>query len=381
MQITEKENAKGNDRIKLAIIISDLKVEGAQQVVTTLCTHMDVRKYDICVVSLDKNKNTKCSRLLEQAGIKCLYFHSNLKIKKIRGVHRVLWLFRILDEFKPQLIHVHLDWTFAWIYSIFRRKRMITTMHSQPYRLGTTQRKWLVRYLDKHSLIKITILSEQNASEFAKIFQIPKSKLIIIPNPVDIKAYRYIDRAYEVKDGIKFLSVARFHPIKNHYLLLEAFAEVLKVVLDAELWLVGSGRLFDEEVEHAKRLGIDNKVRFLGEVDDIPAILKKVDVFVISSDSEAFPMSLIEAMASGLPIVTTAVGGINNIMNENGILVPPKDVLSLADAMVQIAQDTVMREGMGKQSMELVKKYDVYNVISQYDELYQSEYNKLGKNE
>ena len=114
----------------------------------------------------------------------------------------------------------------------------------------------------------------------------------------------------------------------------------------------------------------------MGQRNDIPDILRESDVCVISSKSEAFSLSLVEAMAAGLPVIATAVGGMKDIVEGNGYLVKNDDENAFADAMIDLATDESKRRLMGEQSVKLAKRYDTPLVAKQYIKLYENNIKK-----
>ena len=110
---------------------------------------------------------------------------------------------------------------------------------------------------------------------------------------------------------------------------------------------------------------------FLGSVSDVPERLAAADVFVLSSDYEGLPLSGLEAMASGLPIIATEVGGMADIVTDNGILVEKGDAKALGEAMIKIASDRSLMESYSRKSFENVRRYDVAHFVKQYESLYE----------
>jgi glycosyltransferase involved in cell wall biosynthesis len=161
--------------------------------------------------------------------------------------------------------------------------------------------------------------------------------------------------------------VAGLRPLKNHSLLLQAFASVSRQLPDALLLLVGPpDRLNPDYAESLRRLaqelGVESCVRFLGSRADVPDILRASDVFVLSSDYEGNPLSVLEAMAAGLPVVSTAVGGVPELVQHGatGLLVPAGDARALAEAMAQIGFDAPLRAAMGDIARQTaLERFDV----------------------
>ncbi|HVB38316.1 MAG TPA: glycosyltransferase, partial [Vicinamibacterales bacterium] len=139
------------------------------------------------------------------------------------------------------------------------------------------------------------------------------------------------------------ISVARFHPVKDHATLLRAFARIAVAQPEVDLLLAGDGPLRGTLETQAGALGIADRVRFLGVRDDVPSLLRAADLFVMTSLSEAASITVLEAMASGLPVIVTAVGGNVEIVRQgiDGMLVPRQDVGALVGAMHEMLRDPV----------------------------------------
>ena len=141
--------------------------------------------------------------------------------------------------------------------------------------------------------------------------------------------------------------VARFIEGKDHELLLRAFAQVPK---GPQLRLVGDGPTRASAESLARELGIQDQVDFLGNRDDVASLLATSDVFVLASQSEMLPISILEAMRAGLPVIASDVGGVAEAVanNENGFLVPSGSVSALAQALTDLTNDYALRLRMGR---------------------------------
>lgn len=143
--------------------------------------------------------------------------------------------------------------------------------------------------------------------------------------------------------------IGRLVPIKNHDLFLEAARQVAQALPQARFLIVGDGERRAELEALAARLGLGEAVHFTGWRTDLPTLYADLDVVVISSRNEGTPVSLIEAMAAGVPVVSTAVGGVPDLLQEGrlGRLVPPDDATALAEAIL-----AALREGRGERTMQ-----------------------------
>ncbi len=154
-------------------------------------------------------------------------------------------------------------------------------------------------------------------------------------------------RARPEAEPVRLVSVARFEAPKDHATLLDALARLQS--LDWQLDLVGEGPLEAAIRARAARLGVEARVRFLGYLPDTAAALARAQAFVLSSRSEAFPRSVLEAMRAGLPVVASAVGGLAEAVDNkvNGVLVPRDDAVALSAALNELIRDPRRRNQMG----------------------------------
>jgi glycosyltransferase involved in cell wall biosynthesis len=157
-------------------------------------------------------------------------------------------------------------------------------------------------------------------------------------------------------EGVTFGFAARLEELKGPLILLEAFAEVLRAFPRARLKLAGEGPQKAEALERADALGIGRNCEFVGayagaEAKD--AFMRSLDVLVHPSLTEGTPNTIIEAMAHGLPVVATAVGGVPDMVSgEAGVLVPAGEVAPLAEALTRLASEPALRAGMGRAARE-----------------------------
>ena len=178
--------------------------------------------------------------------------------------------------------------------------------------------------------------------------------------------------------------VARFHSVKNHAMLLHAFAKVAAARADVDLLLVGDGPLRGDLESSIDRLGIRGRVRFFGVRSDVPDVLRAVDLFALTSVSEAASLTLLEAMASRLPVVVTAVGGNPEIVRDGveGLLVPRGDAGAAAAAFLRLLDDPAAAAAMGAAGRTRVEeRYQLSTTIDAYWRLYQRLAGRGGEND
>lgn len=176
--------------------------------------------------------------------------------------------------------------------------------------------------------------------------------------------------------------VARFHWVKDHGTLLEAFGRVAATCSDVDLLLVGDGDLRRELEARAAQADLAGRVRFAGVRMDVPKWLAASDVFVLNSISEAASITLLEAMATGLPAVVTDVGGNPDVVRRDvdGLLVPRKDPEAMAAALIALLRDPQRAEAMGQAARaRVLEHFRLDRTIERYHERYVQAAQRLGR--
>lgn len=195
-------------------------------------------------------------------------------------------------------------------------------------------------------------------------------KCIIIANPLKTE----LPEIFKGVRSKKIVSIGRFEKQKNHNMLIEAFAEFLKIHDDYRLVLYGKGSLEKELREKSKELGIGNKVDFEGFHQNVHELVLDAAMFVLPSDYEGLSNSMLEAMAIGLPVICTDCppgGAREYITNKvNGILVPVGDAHKTCEAMCYMAEHEDEANKMGERAYELRERLDSHEICRQWEKLF-----------
>ncbi|MEE9257434.1 MAG: glycosyltransferase, partial [bacterium] len=173
-------------------------------------------------------------------------------------------------------------------------------------------------------------------------------------------------------DGELVISVGRLDPIKGHGTLIDAFAQVLLHRPEARLLLAGDGELREAYERRAKELKIHRRVHFLGWREDVSDLLEAVDLFALPSLNEGMGRAAVEAMAAGLAVVATKVGGLPLIVDEGktGLLVPPEDAGALAATIVHILSSPEARRAMGEAGRRKAAAFSEDAMVEKIESLY-----------
>ena len=222
-------------------------------------------------------------------------------------------------------------------------------------------------------------LSPRHSAFVTEHFGVPPGRVEIVQNGVEWAEYQRADlrEATRLELGMEpemqvIGTVGGLRPVKGHEVLIRAAARLLSQYPRVHLVMVGDGEQRHMLAELAASEGIAERVLFLGARQDVPRLLSAFDVFVLSSHSEAFPVSALQAMAAGLPVVATDVGCLSEIVEPEatGLLVPPGQPDALSHALGRLVQDREMSREMGRRGSEVVReRFPIQKSVQQFQTL------------
>jgi glycosyltransferase involved in cell wall biosynthesis len=277
--------------------------------------------------------------------------------RRLAGTNR---LRRALRAERPTVFHAHLSWPFACKHGV-----LAAWLARVPAIVGTAQLYMAPDNTRQPRLVlrlfrRILAVSEEVKGRYAAELRIPARKLAVIRNAIRVPQARPegdpVLRAALVRGGPDYvvLTPARLHPQKGHTYLLAAATQVP----DATFVLAGDGPLREELEAEARTLGISDRCVFLGYRSDVPELLAAADLFVLPSLYEGLPISALEAMAAGRPVVATAIGGTDEAITseQSGLLVPPRDPVALAAAIRRLRADPALARRLAAAGRERVER-------------------------
>jgi glycosyltransferase involved in cell wall biosynthesis len=214
----------------------------------------------------------------------------------------------------------------------------------------------------------------------------PLEKVFVIPNGVDTQRFHPDRPSSDLRKQLGLPTdarvagiVAALRPEKNHELFLRAAAEVRKQISSAHFLIIGDGPRREPLEQLTGELGLTDCVHFLGTRSDIPELLSAIDVFVLTSHMEANPVSILEALAAGKPVIAPNVGSISESVRdgETGYLFEPGNLLQVSQQLLEIFSQPEQAEAMGMAGRELVKaSWSLDRMVSGYEELIEMLYDK-----
>lgn len=351
--------------MKICQIIPDLPMGGAETMCVTLSIELKKLGHQVCVISL-YDCDTILSRRLTDAGIQlqCMGKKPGLDpgcIPKLRKAIKI---------FAPDVIHTHIHaLKYAYIAALGLGIPMLRTIHSiasQDAEADTAINRFLFA---RGGVIPIAI-SDAIKDTTAEYYHLNISSIPVILNGVDLS--RCIPKENYTADGaIKLLHIGRFHEAKNHKDIIQAMTMLKKRGIPVTLDCYGDGELLEEIKNSVARLDLQNTVRLRGVSADVFPILHDADIFLLPSVWEGIPMTIIEAMGTGLPIIASNVGGIPDMIEHNvsGLLIAP-EAQALADAVEALSKDTSLRAHLGKGALQAVHRFSAEEMAEGYLSLY-----------
>jgi glycosyltransferase involved in cell wall biosynthesis len=379
---------------RILVVVTGLGVGGAERQIVALAHRFQALGSTIVVVTLIepgplKEELTRVNIPVYSLGMK----------RGIPGPGAILKLARIVRRQKPDVVHAHMFHAniLARVSRLLWRDvplvcaiRSLNEVSSDATVFdGITWRDTAYRYTNFLAQ-KTTAVGNTCADRYIRIGAFRPSQIISIPNGIIVSRFTRngegrarLRKELGLEEKIVGVMVARMDPPKDHALLLRAWAVVAQKYADLYLLLVGDGAERANLQKLAKSLGIANRVRFTGMRNDINSCLSAADFFLLITNLEGMPVSVLEAGAASLPVIASFVGGLPEMINHQatGFLVSPGDQTRLVesiDAMMSLGAEG--RAAMGKAAYELVSaKYDFEVMVQSYLRVYNEAINALQK--
>ena len=330
--------------IPLLFLLTNFDRGGAEKVVTRLAMGLSREKYAVKVVAL-QGRSKAIAADLARAAVPVYDLGMCAK-----------WDLGVAVRFSRLLRRDGIRILFAFMFHPTILARLVGWACRVPVRISSERimsweglgRRWMNRWtvpLATH----VVAVSEGVAAYARREFRVPADRVTTIPNGVDLVHF-HPRRSPIPPGGFVIGCTARLHRKNNHATLLQAFAQIASQWPHAQLLLVGRGPEEERLRMLAERLGLSTRVRFAGEQADVAPFLREMDLYVQSSIAEGMPNSVLEAMATALPVVATAVGGTLEVVavGETGFLVPVGDAAALAAALVRFLANPAMATAFGR---------------------------------
>jgi len=355
---------------RIVFVIGSLRRGGAERQLVALSEAVRSRGWDVWILCLNTGGNPDWLDRVRRAGVVVEELDlGRPRSERGRGwdLLRLVHGYRFLRSVRPHVVYCFMWWSYMLFVPIAKLAR-VPVVATCRQSLSDTEGGW--RWLRPvHLLVDrladvVVCVSRAARSDAIRNVGTPPRKIEVIPNGVVVP-----DMVAAPPNGerIGIACIANLHPYKGHTVLLDAFALSERRLGPGRLHLelVGSGVEHARLVEQAERLGVTDRVAFLGTVDDVEETIRASAFTVLPSISEGLPLSVMESMALARPVVATAVGGTPELLGDGGgIMVPPGDAPALADAIHELATDADLRASLGARARAIAQARFSIDVVA-----------------
>lgn len=349
-------------RISVINIVGAFVMGGAENMVYELAKAYSPEEVNSLVISISNRRGTYLEKKIDDANIRVVYAGCSGTVTPLK-LYKV---YKIIKEFKPNIIHAHMSgvvYSLPWVLT--HRCKMIVTAHTTPKEAFNSRVTKILKFLASLNKVVMVGVSEENAQLMKEYYNLDDQHVKSVNNGVDVSRYYKKDH-----EQFTFVHVGRQDENKNQSLIIRCFSKVLDRYPNTKLILCGNGPLRDQLETLVKNLGIEKAVLFTGNVSNVQDYLSVSDVYLQSSHREGLPLSVVEGMASSLPIISTNVGGLKNVVKENGFLISDNDENEYLRAMMEIRKNEELRKKMGNISLEMTSPFSSSSMARKYVEIY-----------
>lgn len=362
-------------KLRVLEVLATLNRGGAERIAVTLVRGLDPADFETGLVTLFHPGPQSLASELEGHPVR------RWSLGKRKGFDPRMWprLRRVFRQWRPHVIHTHsYVLRYVWPATLGAgRPAVIHTVHNEAHKEVDAIGRWFNRMAFRSGAAAVAI-SERIARSFRRVYGFDPAA--VIPNGINLARYQDAAagrlawrsaRGFQ-DDDFLVVSVARLEPQKDHLGLIRAFQLGLGQDPRRHLLIAGTGSDEPKARALASQLALERRVHLLGVVEDVPGLLGAADLFALSSRWEGSPLAVIEAMATGLPVVATAVGGVPELVLDRvtGLLVPPGDPARLSEALRLLASDPELRSRMSAAARERARQFTAEAMTSAYAELF-----------
>jgi glycosyltransferase involved in cell wall biosynthesis len=364
--------------MRIVILIYDFppQVLGGTEIATySIAKHLVQRGHEVHVVTT-WGKGLPRERIEDGFTV----HRSRVIVKPVLGsTSYFIHAYSAVKKINPDLIHAQ-NISLA-LYALLIKKTLkkpyVTWAQGSDIYLPSRFFRWFYKFNLKNAGAVIA----QTSDEKGIMQKICDRDIMILPSGIDLGRFSNLSRessrsGLQIKKGEKvILFVGKLHAVKGVNYLIQAMNVIRQKEPKTRLILVGDGEERRDLEKLTSSLNLADSVTFVGKVpnEKVPQYMAAADIFVLPSLSEGFPMVIVEAMASGLPIVTTNVTGLPEIVHngENGLLVEPKNSVELAEKILLLLQDDELRGDIAQNNRQRAKDYTWEKVVDNLEEVYQ----------
>ena len=366
--------------MKILNIIPNLKKGGAERLVLDICNELKQRD-GVEVKLITFTKDNQYEFLTKSINWQVISVNHQLSIIK-KNVIEIENLQKELDEFKPDIIHTHLLEAdliarscyypnAKWVFHCHSNLKIFSKNHKDLKQniVYKFERAYLFNRIKENGGNNFIAISKNTYNYFKD--KVKNYPLTLLPNAIDFKRF-YNESVKQVNTKLNLINIGSLTKLKNQVFLIEVANYLNEIHIDFELFILGEGVLRKSLEEKINEYKLADKVRLVGNVDDVNIYLQKSSIYLHTSTSESFGLTTLEAMAAGLPVVTLDAGGNKDLIVEgkNGFLLKKEDIKTFTDKILEIHQNPDKHQQMSNFAKDFAKQYDIVEYVDKLTQLY-----------
>jgi glycosyltransferase involved in cell wall biosynthesis len=371
---------QGNIR-RVLYLVDTLNVGGTETQVAHVALRLRSRAHDVVVGCL--HAEGSLLEVLKRGNVPIVEFRKGKTLLSLNGLYQLFRLAHFLRRGRFHAVHSHDLWSnllgipAAWLARIpiiISSRRYLADLEWY-----TPWRSLVMRVIYRMST-RVTVNSRSVRDLLARRDSLSPEKIQVLNNAVDVDRFATAQGDREhlfpgTGSHSKLIAVVAnmYSRVKGHTYLISAASTVCLDIPEAIFVLIGDGKERPNLEQQVRQAGLEKNFLFLGSRGDVPELLACCDLFVLPSEAEAMPNALLEAMAAGLPVVGTRVGGIPEIIRNgvDGLIVPAKDPYALAEAILRILQNPRFAKQLSQAGQEMVRAhFDFDRLLAELEQLY-----------
>ena len=362
-------------RIRVLTLLDTLRPGGAERVAVSLATRLDRRRFEPVVCVSRSSAWAPLREPLDRGGVPVVSLERGSRL----AFWRWLPLLALLRRQRIDVVHAHMFGSNVAGTVLGRLAGVpvvVAHEHSWSFK-GNRLRSALDRYLVGRGADVVIAVSAADRTRMIALERLPRDKVRLIPNRVPPLPPPQTDVRAELDVSVDAPVIGTLTVLRREKaldVLVEAARQLAPRFPGLKVLIAGTG----PEEERLRSLiaarGLTDTVLLLGFRSNVADVLAALNVAVFSSDREGSPLAVIEAMAAGLPIVATSVGGIPELLrrDEDALLVPPRDPPALAEAVARLLEDPALRETLGKRAQERQRRlFDIEPTVRAFEDIYE----------
>ena len=356
-------------KLKILFVITSLRTGGAERLVVELAVRLKNRGHKVDIFLMDGTDTFLKKELLKE---EITVTAGGRGYLQMWNPFHILKLKKIIKAKGYDIIHTHNTAVqYIGALSVSDTKiKLVTTEHNT----FNKRRKWPgFKNIDKKIYSRydkvICVSREVKTLLLNYLKENGEDKFPVIYNGIDLSKFHHKDNCSENRDRFIITMIAAFRKQKDHETIIMA---MMYLPENYELWLAGEGETKEMYERLVETLDLKDRIKFLGNVENMPVLLSQSDVMVLSSHYEGMPLSLIEAMAAAKPCIASDVDGNREIIKGYGLLFNHKDPVDVASKIKLVCETGELYKRLSDLSLKRSKDFDINKTVDQYEKSYQS---------